>query len=354
MRRLWILLIAVAALAATASVAGAQGRIVERSNQNLRLQGSVEVEFGGTAEAGCARFGVCDLTGTVSYVPGGQGQLFINTFRRANGSLRRQVDAFSFGFGPSAPQTVGVTRRGDQQCVDARSVDGGSYDVAFVDGDLRIGLAPASASRFAFFGGGGGGDLLRTRCAGPRAAEVLSVLGTKRVSLESLSGGRRLSFRANEPFSAGGFAGTVRSSVRLVLNPARRQQIRRRAPRRPRTVRPRRARTTRQVRVPLRLVRIAGDASIDLAGDPNTCRRLDACGLTGTTTVTPRPPARRAFFSLSVRSRSRAAALAAVGLGTARSARIASGGGGVGWSTDNGRASTTQQRDGVRELLHGI
>lgn len=346
MRSLLVVVLAAVLLGVVPTVAGAQGlstlgsqgRVVATSSQGLRVQGSVEVEFRGTTRAGCEALAVCDVSGSVSYTPGRRGELFLTTLRRADGSLRRDAQAFSFGFGPAAPQAIGSTRRGEQQCVDARSLDGGSYDVRVSGDDLRVSLAPAAQSGFF------GGDLLRTRCAGPKSADVLAGLGAKRISLASLAGGRTVDFRADEPFSAGGFAGTVRSSVQLVLAPARRR-VSRPPVRRP--SRPRRARTTRQVQVPLRLVRVAGDATIDLAGDPVTCRRLDACGVTGAITATPRPTARRVFFSLGVRSRSRPAALAAVGLGTASSARVAFGGGGASLGADAGRVRTALDRAGL-------
>ena len=337
MRRFGFLLVTF--LLGSAGDAAAQGRLVERSSQALSFQGAVEVEFRGAPEAGCAATGMCDVSGTVSYVPGGQGQLVFTSFRRRDGSMRRDAMAFSFGFGPTAGQTVGITRRGDRQCVDVRASDGGPFDVKAIGADVRLGLVPAR--QFGF----GSGDQLRTRCAGPRAADVLAAIGTRRVSRKSLADGQTISFAADAPFSAGGLAGTVRSSARIVLSPARRQVIRRRTVRR--RPAPRRVRRTRQVSIPMRLVRIDGAATLNFAGDPATCRRLDSCGLTGTTTITPRPASARAFFFLSAGSRSAPAALAAVGRGRGRAAPINGGGGGASWTVDRGRASTVLTRDGI-------
>ena len=338
MRPLPLLLLALGLLLATAGPASAQGRLLERSSQSLKVQGAIEVEFRGTPESGCVAAMTCDVSGTASYLPGGDGRLFLDTYRRADGSTRRDASAFIFGYGQAVGQTIGVVKRGEQQCVDVRSSSDGSISARLTDDDITLGLAPTP--RFAV-----GGDLLRTRCAGPRAADVLGAIGTKRVSRASVAAGRSVSFAGDAPFTAPGLSGRVRSSVRVVLARATRQVIRRRAPRR--SSRPRRAPTTRRVNVPLRLLRVEGEATLDFAGDPTTCRRLDACAVAGTTTIRPRPPATRASLFLSVRSRSRAAALATVGLGKARPAPVAFGGGGGAWATDRGTAATTLTRAGI-------
>lgn len=338
MRFLWILLLTVVAALLVPGAASAQGRLVERSSQSLKLQGALEVEFRGTSEAGCVVAMTCDVTGTASYLPNGEGRLFVNTFRRANGSLRRDASAFVFGFGRAATQTIGVVRRGDQQCVDVRTAGDGSLQARLVNGALVLGLAPNPRDSFS-------GDLLRTRCAGPRAADVLAAIGTRRISRASAVGGRTVSFAADAPFTAPGLSGTVRSSIRVVLARATRNVVRRRSARR-RSL-PRRVPRTRQLRVPLRLTRAQGEAVVDFTADPSSCRRLDACGVTGSTTIRPRPPATPASLFLSVRSRSRAAALATVGIGDARPASVAFGGGGANWADDAGTAETTAKRDGA-------
>jgi len=311
---------------------------VERSSQSLKLAGALEVEFRGTSEAGCVVAMTCDVSGTASYLPNGEGRLFVNTFRRANGSVRREASAFVFGFGQAAAQTIGIVRRGEQQCVDVRAANDGSLQARLVGDAIVLGLTPNPRSSFS-------GDLLRTRCAGPRAADVLAAIGTRRISRASAAGGRTVSFAADAPFLAPGLSGTVRSSIRVVLARASRHVVRRRPARR-RSV-PRRVPRTQQLRVPLRLVRAEGQAVVDFTADPASCRRLDACGLAGTTTIGPRPPATPASLFLSVRSRSRAAALATIGLGGARPARIAFGGGGATWADDAGTAGTTATRDGA-------
>jgi hypothetical protein len=176
-----------------------------------------------------------------------------------------------------------------------------------------------------------------TRCGGPLAADVARLLPALAGRPAALRRGRR-TFRLvfERPFSSHGFAGTLRSSLILRLGGPRVQSGGNVIPPRGR------GRRMRSISVEYAVERLEGQVAVPFAGlgDPSRCGFLDACGVSGSVTMTPR--ATQGVFSVTAMARatlSRRDLRAAVGLapGARRSGiRVFAGGE---WS---GRGSVTE------------
>jgi hypothetical protein len=316
------LLLLLAAIAMPAP-AGAQSRSSE-----LAATGSVTVTWRGDAARGCAGAAVCDVQGRTVLPVDARGQL--NAFGPA-----RAGRIFGFLFDDRSTPVVRVTRTGAGDpppiCVDVPPSGG------FGPGGLGLGFLPRRAGRVVL--------AIRTtpalsagRCAGPLSSDLADALPSTEASATRLLAGTTVELSGRRAFTAGPFSGEVVSAVRVVVARARTRGARRPGilPRRP--PRPRRRVVVARVRalaLDYRITSVRGAVTSSFAGLPDPgCRPLDACALTGATTVTP-----RAGASLALRARGSRAAVAAGG-SAVRCATCAPAG--CAWAprTDPGRRPT--------------
>jgi hypothetical protein len=313
-------------------------RLVAGRTFPVRVTGSVTVAFR-SDPATCARSGRCGLDGVVRWRPGADsGQLVAVATRTAAGRPGLQVFTFlpgAFGGDGDDAGTAAEVRRavpgGSRVCTDRAR--------GFAD----LGGAGTDAVEIAPFGGAGA-DVLATRCAGPRAADVAPVLPTVRLDRTALLRGRRtLDLRADRPFTAAGFTGTVASTVRIVVGAPGAE--------RPATARAdRTGARSRVLNVTYAVEAVRGRLTADQAGttQPARCALLDACGASGTTTVRPRRATGRLRLVASAPLRTpRGRLRAALGLGGGSAAGVRV----VGFGGFEGRArveAALKRPDGAR------
>jgi hypothetical protein len=150
-----------------------------------------------------------------------------------------------------------------------------------------------------------------THCAGPLGADLAGALPHGPVSLARLRRGRlTINLAGSAPFAAGGFSGTVDSTVSLALGPPRTQ---------PRHVTaPPHSTPTRIATVRYRITHLSGKATttVRASGTAAVCGPFDACGLQGTISVTPRAASDDSVFlgASAPERRSRRDLLTALGL----------------------------------------
>jgi hypothetical protein len=250
----------------------------------VRASGQLVISFHGDRAAGCEASFRCDVqAGTVRWTPRSRGQLDLS--RTPGGRLRGYL--YFYGTGETSVETIGVVQRvgpdGSHVCADARgSGFSSSLPVITVEAKtLRFGLRP----RPGVFGPPTTA-LLATNCGGPLATDVLRSLPSGAVSLRALRSDRAtIDLSGSAAFSSGGLAGTVTSTIALRVGQARVRRVRRPVRRPPE--RPNRP-PLQSISVEYRVERVRGSLAVDIAGDPRTCTPLDACGVGGTLTATPR------------------------------------------------------------------
>jgi hypothetical protein len=337
--------IAVASLSATwiaAPLAGATTAERVSYQAGVRVSGQVIVSFHSDRAAGCEAAFRCDVrSGTIRWTPRTRGQLSLlgQPGRRLTGYLSL------FGEAETTVDTLAVVERsasdGSHVCADARV---SSYFAAPLASVGRRGLRFGLRSRPGVFGPLTATNLV-TSCGGPLPADALRGLPTRAVSLRALRAApSRIDLSGSVPFSSGGFAGTVESTVLVRL-----QKARVRRPRlRPRRVTPRRSSRPpiRQIAVEYRLARMTGSVPVEVAGNPRACLPLDACGLAGTLTVTP-GPARAEAYVVAYGRLPRAVLRRAVGLAPGPPPRKVGVYGYLAWDRARGTMTADLQRDGI-------
>jgi hypothetical protein len=259
----------------------------------VEISGQVVVSFHGDPAAGCAAAFRCDVeSGSIRWTPNTQGQLYLFQGRRG-GRLFSALNVFSFGGGGSIGTLAILERRAadgtEHQCIDAR---GSSYETLPVDivgrRTLRFGLRSSARSYPP-------SPPLPTRCGGPLPADWLAGLPTRDVGLRALlRGPAKIDLSGSSDFAAAGLAGTAVSTIEISVGEmrARRARVRRPRPQRPDRRRP----PVRTVQVEYRVAEVSGSAPVEVQSDPRTCAPLDACGLTGSVTVTPGPAEGEAYL----------------------------------------------------------
>ena len=264
------LLLAAALLGAPAAAPAQHGftpgesRLVSQLDAEVTFSGAVRVEFRGDEAAGCAAAGVCGIAGTVTWSPGDRGQLGVSTIRTRRRTTTRSF-LFSgggpFGEGGSVSQVTRTLPDGSRRlCTDAAPAT-----FAADRPGIAVGLDPAG--------------ILAGRCAGPRAQDIAAAFPVRRLPVAALRrSGTRLDLGADAPFTAGGFTGTVRSTVSLEIDRARPPRL----PGGTRRSRPARRRE-RALTLTYAVERVTGAVRTDLAAveDSRRCEPLDACGLSG-------------------------------------------------------------------------
>jgi hypothetical protein len=321
---------------------GGNARQVSSIQTNVRVTGTVSVDFRGDEAAGCAAARLCDTSGNVTWDPSGRAQLLAYGYRF--GGHRFEGAFLTFGIdedeGSHIETSARVRRSGGGLCADgvAPSFDAvGSRDRPGTS--VEIALAGASGSPFP------ASDHFRTRCAGPTADDLRALLPTHLVSERALRRGHaRLDFSGERSFSAGGLTGTLHSTVVLHLGRTTDRQGDGSSDTEP-THRIRR----RAIEVSYRIERVSGRVVTHLHGlaDPDLCGPLDACGLMGTVTTAPRDTGGLAHLSAqSTLRHSRRELRQAVGL--ARGGRPAGvqAYGYAQWSRDRGTITSSLARAG--------
>ena len=341
MRFVTIAVMAPMAALLTGSVqsAAAAERVTYRAA--VSVSGQVIVSFHGDRAAGCEAAFRCDVeAGTIRWTPQSRGQLSLSRVsgRRLTGYL------YLFGGAETTLDALAVVQRsaadGTHVCADGRDSQYSAFTLVSVrQRRLRFGLQQHPR---AF--GPLGATPLGTNCGGPLPADTLRRLRTRMVTLRKLlRGPTTIDLSGSAPFAAGGFAGTVDSSVLLRVRKARV----RRAERRPRRSSPRPPDRPpgRFLSVEYQLARLSGSVAIGLAADPRGCAVLDACGLSGTLRITPGPAPGEAYVIAEGR-RSRIALRRAVGLAPGPSPSNIGVYGYLLWRKGRGRVTTELQRNG--------
>jgi hypothetical protein len=250
---------------------------------HVDISGQVVVNFRGDPAAGCEATFRCDVeSGSIRWTPQSEGQLYLTELGR--GRLFSALNVI--GFGGGTPGTIAVVRRraadgSEQMCIEGRNASFEGLPVSVVGKrSLRFGLRPAR-------GPYPPQTLLPTRCGGPLVTDLIRGLPTRTVPLRTLlRGPTKIDLAGSTAFAAGGLAGTAVSTLVVKVGEmrARRARTRRRPPR-PRGGRP----PIRTAQLEYRVTGVSGSVPLDVLADPRACAPLDACGLAGSLTVTPRP-----------------------------------------------------------------
>lgn len=300
----------------------------------VRITGQLTVQFHGDPAAGCGRWGLCGYRGVVTWRPPSRGMLVVS---RTLGRRRATAVAFLPSLAAS-PLPGGVTTANvaldatpplpGTHCVDAGST-GQSAPFPVRHGRVIISLASAEPS------------LLRTRCAGPRDADVVPELPAPSLAAAALMRGRAvISLATSRALTAHGFTGSIGSTLVLHLG----------VPGRPRRTAPpaptpgRGANRAREIVVDYRAT-ISGTVTEEVrgAGNPLMCAPLGACGMTGTITVAPRARSDAAHLTAQERlTTPRSRLLAAVGLARGTAGSV-TGFGTVEWSRGGAISSDLTQ-----------
>ena len=288
----------------------------------VRITGLLSVQFHGDTSAGCARWGLCGYSGTVSWQPPPVASLqIVRTLGRHPHLVILLLPALANG-----PQVAGgvtsasVTLAGGpssapaSRCLDATGAgQGASFGV-------RRGRVTFSLAREA-------PALLVTRCAGPRDADVLPHLPTPTVPAATLEHGRTaISLAASHQLKAHGFAGSITSTIVLHLGRPGRTRTENDSPP-PGTTTP-----GREIDVAYR-ASLNGSVVEEIRGvaDPLECGPVGSCGLTGTITLTPHVTASASLFVNAKATTPQRELLAAAGLGPGSPGGV-TGSGLVNWS----------------------
>ncbi len=241
------------------------------------LSGWLRVSWQGDPAHGCAQAGVCGVVGTVDVDANGGGS------ETTSGSVpagEPEVDAVS-NINLPAPGIVRVIRAGGGTpgaCVDELT-PGGGFELIPVRGGVRISDTPPPAIRsFTQAGLVGAG-----RCAGPLPSDLAGLIPARLVSDGRLSRGLTVPLTADRTFVAGPFGGTLLSTLHLYIR-----------------------RSTGSMSIPVPALPVARGHRVEVAevaraftidsstgglqgafagAPPPLCTPLDACGVTGTSTL---------------------------------------------------------------------
>jgi hypothetical protein len=271
---------------------------------DLRISGSMTVDFHGDAAAGCASVRLCGVSGTVTWRPAGPASLFGYSYREGGKRYLAAVAIIGDEVGERDPirSTARVRRAGANGAADAVCTDLTLQQFSAVPVDAQqgtslelrvIGLAGTTFAP---------AEILRTRCAGPMTRDVSGLLPAHSVTVRTLLRGHRtLDYSADRSFSAHGLTGTVHSTVKVHILRGQRfteDEEGRPAPGARRI-------PMRAIDVTYRVEEVSGQIATDVTGlaDPDLCGPLDACGLMGSVTVAPKASAGEAhlFASASIR-----------------------------------------------------
>jgi hypothetical protein len=278
---------------------------ISTESLSARAAGEVSIAFHPDPASGCAALSGCAYSGTIAWNPEGGGTLALFKYRQRH---RVHVDA-ELLLGENGQGTLtasSVQRAGGGQC-----------------GDELYGLTALEATEhgpnetFTL-----NGELSATRCAGPLPSDLGAIAPSITIATRRLEAGNvRLDFRTQRSFATHGFTGTLTSTLVVTVG---RTQIS--SPATPPTLPQVPLERMRIVTEQLHLEHLAGSLSVRVAGttNPQVCGLLDACGLVGTLTMTPKPVGSNgSILAIGPASRPYRDFLAALGLSDAgRSAGI--------------------------------
>lgn len=273
------------------------GKPVSMTQIPGQLTGDLTVAFHGDPSSGCAAQGLCGYSGTVTLSPGFGAEMVLGRFRK-RGQATYQVALSLAGDLTEEGTTAQVQRSGGGLCGDATS-QFVTLSATITRGVVTLPLLVP------------GGTLLSTRCAGPLEGDLSSASPAIRLPVTQLLRGRRIvDLSGTRSFAAGGFAGTVTSTLRLNLG-------------RPTTHSPNvnvfrgiKTRPERQVVENFAVTKAGGKLGLSIGSDPGSCQFLDSCGLHGSVTGTIAPQAPVAsLYVIGPASRPYADFLAALGIG---------------------------------------
>lgn len=236
------------------------------------VTGRLTVTFAGDLAAGCAARGLCEYAGTETWQPQDGGDLAISTFEQRG---RRHSTGTMILGGPGTPVLSAVERSQatgtTTACSDQNQDGDGFFSLPVSGARVTIGLRHADR------------PLLGTRCAGPLDADVSTALPSRTVSLSRvLHGGARIDLTGGGRFAAHGLAGTVRSTIVLVLGRPHRSLGSGSSP-------PPGVKRSRLVEVTYRVTHVGGSAvaAVRSSAVVAVCGPVDACGLEGVIDVAP-------------------------------------------------------------------
>jgi hypothetical protein len=313
---------------------------------DVKLTGSITVDFHGDEASGCAAAHLCDLSGRVRFDASGPGQIFAIAERRGGKSFESGFMYYADAFEPNQLQTSARVRR--TSAPGSVCADGAVNEEVSSNSDRRHGTAlelrlldlPGSQD--------GTSEILRTRCAGPSTADIAALLPARRVTeRQLLRGHRTLDFSADRQFAVHGLAGTVHSNVTLRILDGRRDRLNSGGSGFPRGWRKVRRRT---LIAEYRVERVNGSVvtSVRGRGDPDLCGPLDACGLTGSVTTAPAATSGTASIeAIGSARRSRMDLRRALGLSPGPRPRSVARYGSVFWDRDSGSVTSDLTRDGA-------
>lgn len=257
----------------------------------VAVSGSIAVDFHGSQAAGCAALGRCGLSGSEVLDPGKRGDLVL-AVERIRGK-RKLFGLLALGERGSV-STVAHTERAS-----AAGPPGMCGDLnAPISGISLLNARPASSLSVRVGGSSVallGDDLFVTRCPGPLESDLLPLLPSRRLPQSVIRHGGSMDLSTTRPFTAAGFAGTLRSTVVLRFGHRRRNSPS------SGTIRPSRAskHRLRVIEVVYRIEQVTGSVGLAFSGlgDPAQCLELDACGATGTVDESPAATAGSFVFS---------------------------------------------------------
>ena len=246
---------------------------------DVTVEGRAEVRFRADSDTGCQ--GTCGLSGAATWSPGRNALLSVYEEKQA-GKVVLEGYLILIEAEGSAPTTTAHVGRGGPaaMCSDIRRTPVTSLE--FSGGErTRLQARLTSEARDPSFGA----PLFETRCGGPLDGDVAAALPPVPIDLASiLRGGAKIDLSGERAFAAGGFAGTVHSTVKLQLGkplvPFRPVDLNRltRSPGGPRTL-----------AATYRVERVAGSVTTNFSGSSERllCAPLDVCGASGTVRVAP-------------------------------------------------------------------
>ncbi|MFZ1995406.1 MAG: hypothetical protein WAU75_14940 [Solirubrobacteraceae bacterium] len=252
---------------------GGGGRLVAQTDMSVCATGRLTVTFTGDPGTGCAAHGLCGYAGTETWQPQNDGDLALATFEQHG---RRFTTATMTLGAPGNPvrsavqhsQATGTTT----SCSDQSQGGLGFFALPVAGARVRIGLRGAEE------------PLLGTRCAGPLDADVAAALTSRTLGLNRLlRGDVTIALTASGRFAAHGLAGTVRSTIVLVVGRPHRSSGTAGSSLPPGITR------TRLTQVTYRVTRLEGSAVAAVRSSAITaaCGPFDACGLAGEIDVAP-------------------------------------------------------------------
>jgi hypothetical protein len=244
----------------------------------VTVSGTIAIDFHGSTAGGCAPLGRCELSGTEVFDPGRSGVLVVLK-ARVRGK-RVLAGVLELGSGHSIVTTSHTERTtasgGTATCGDAAA---SLLQAQFLSAGLTNSLSiRIGGSAFPF-----GQPIFGTRCPGPLDSDVTSLLPSRRLPRAVLRHGGTIDLSTTRPFSRGGFDGTLRSTMVLRFGRGRHPNLGNdfdfggKAHR------------VRDTVVGYRVRSVTGAVNFAFSGlgDPAQCLTFDACGETGSMTLSP-------------------------------------------------------------------